>query len=207
MASAAGDKDTKKPKTDDKKAADDATATAADQTDEKATAADDQKAEPPPKKEKTYSKAELEAAAAKAVADAKKKFEEEKDLSELERLQKENEELRNANRMRDAKDTVLDALIKAGARSADLLYRSIASDLEFDEKGNLKNVDALITSLKGDYADMFGTPKPQDSIDGGKGQDDTSSKFTKKALEAMTPEEINKLDWTEVSKVLADPKG
>lgn len=207
MADSAAEKPT--PKTDDK-AADDAAKAAADDAAKKAAAPAGEKKpdDPPAKKERTFTKAEQDAAIAKAVADAKKKFDDEKDLSDLERLKKENEELKAATRMRDAKDSVLDALAKAGARSPELLYKSIASELEFDEKGNLKNVGALVEGLKGEYADMFGTPKPQDGIDGGKGsRNQGDTKVTKKALEAMTPEEINKLDWAEVSKVLADPNG
>lgn len=171
-------------------------------------AADDGAAATPPgKKERTYSKAEQDAAVAKAVAEAKKKFEDEKDLSELERLQKENDDLRSANRLRDAKDAVITALSKAGAKAPELLFRSIAGELEFDDKGGLKNVDALVTGLKTDYADQFGTSKPTDGVDAGKGQDTSGTKLTQKALAAMTPEGINKLDWEEVSKVLADPNG
>lgn len=162
--------------------------------------------EKPVKSEKTYTKAELEAEKVKAIADAKKKFEDEKDLTELERIKKENEELREANRLRDAKDSVVEALTKAGARSPELIWKAVKGDLEFDDKGNLKNLDTLVTGVKTDYADQFGEAKPDGGIDGGKGSGVTGTKLTQEAIEKMTPAEIN-ANWDEVQKVLSAPKG
>lgn len=160
------------------------------------------------KKDKTYTEAEVKArekaAAEKAAADAKKKFEEEKDLDENARLKKELEELRSSNRLRDAKDLAVEALKKAGARSPELLWKTIQSDVEFDDKGLPKNLDTLVTSLKDDYADQFGEPKPTDSIDAGKGKADSGT-LTMEAVEKMTPAEINER-WEDVSKVLAAGK-
>lgn len=174
--------------------------------DEGKTDDDAGKQDPPAKKEKTYTKAELDALNAKAVADAKKKWDDEKDLTELERVKKENEDLRAANRLRDAKDSVTEALTKAGARSSELLWKTLAGDLEFDDKGNLKNLDALVTGLKTDYPDQFGEAKPDETIDGGAGQGGKGgTKLTKEAIEKMTPTEINE-NWEEVSKVLAAAK-
>jgi len=160
------------------------------------------------KKERTFTEAEVKArekaAAEKAAAEALKKAEEEKDLTELEKLKKENEDLRAANRLRDAKDSVVDALTKAGARSTELLWKAIKDDLEFDDKGNLKNLDTLVTTIKTDYADQFGEPKPSETIDGGAGGGEgTKGKLTKEALAKMSPAEIQKLDWeTEVKPVM-----
>lgn len=210
MATAAGGKSAKKNAKSDDEKPDDEKSPAVDPKGEGDDAgagddADGSKA-PSKKKERTYSKAEQDAAIAKAVADAKKKFEEEKDLSELERLQKENEDLRSANRLREAKDAVVEALSKAGARSPELLYKSIKGDLEFDDKGGLKNLETLVTGLKSDYEDMFGTPKPEDGIDAGKGQSGPTTALTEEKLKSMTPEQINELPWEDVSKVLAGTK-
>lgn len=171
---------------------------------EAATTDDETDDTTPKKKEKTYTKAELEAEKKKAAEEARKKFEAEKDLSELERLQKENEELRAANQLRDAKDSVVDALTKAGARSPELLWKAMKSDLEFDDKGWLKNLDALVTSAKSDFADQFGEPKPDGTIEGGAGQQtkDTGKGLTEEKIKAMTPQEINE-NWEEVSKAIA----
>ena len=158
------------------------------------------------KKDRTFTEAEVKArekaAAEKAAADAKKKFEEEKDLEENERLKKELEERRNASRMRDAKDAGVEALKKAGARSPELLWKTIQSDIDFDEKGGIKNLDTLVTGLKDEYADQFGETKPVDGIDAGKGKP-SGEGLTREKLEKMTPAEINELDWADVSKVMA----
>jgi hypothetical protein len=197
----AGGDDAAKKAADDaaaKKAADDAAAAAAAKTD------DDDKSS---KKDKTFTEAEVKArekaAADKAAADAKKKFEEEKDLDENERLKKENEELRSANRLRDAKDSFLDAV--KDAKNPELLWRATKGDLEFSDDGKIKNLDALVTSLKTDHADQFGEAKPGETIDGGAGQGGKKGgdTLTKEKLAKMTPKEINELDWTEVSKVMA----
>lgn len=166
--------------------------------------AGDPPAEPAKKQEKTYSKAELQSEVQKAIAAEKKKWDDEKDLTELDRIKKENEDLRAANRLRDAKDSVVDALTKAGARSTELLWKAIKDDLEFDDKGNLKNLDTLVTTIKTDYADQFGEPKPSETIDGGAGGGEgTKGKLTKEALAKMSPAEIQKLDWeTEVKPVM-----
>lgn len=159
---------------------------------------------PEPKLEKTYTKAELDAAAAKAAADALKKANDEKDLSDLEKANNRIKELEATNRLRDAKDSVVEALNKAGARSPELVWKALKDDLEFDDKGSLKNLDALVTSFKTDFADQFGEPKPDETIDGGAGGGGTqTAKLTKEKLAGMTPAEIQKLDWeTEVKPVL-----
>lgn len=192
--------------TDDAAAA--AAAADAGKTDEKAAAAattDDaaKPAEKPAKQERTYTKAEMEAERQKAAADALKKANEEKDLSELEKAQKRIQELEATNRLRDAKESVIDALKKAGARTPELLWRSLQGELEFDDKGQIKNLDALVTNYKTDFADQFGEPKPDQTIDGGAGGGETSTTLTKEKLAKMKPSEIQQLDWEEVKKVMA----
>jgi hypothetical protein len=172
-----------------KKAVDDAAAAAAaadeDDADEEAKKK---------KKEKTFTKAEIEAAAKKAVEDAKKKWEEEKDLTELERLKKENAELAASVRMRDAREDVMTALTAAGSNSPALAFEAIKGSLQFDDAGKLINSKDLIEGLKTNYPEQFGTPKPLESIDAGKGGQ-PGEKLTKEKLEKMTPDEINKLDF------------
>jgi hypothetical protein len=124
------------------------------------------------------------------------------DLSELDKIKKENEELRSANRLRDAKDAVIDALTKAQARSPLLLWKSVQSDLEFDDKGSLKNLDTLIKGLKTDFEDQFGQPKPEGSVDGGAGQGGSSrNTLTIEQIKHMKPSEINE-NWKEVQAVM-----
>lgn len=200
---------------DDEKAADDK---AQDKKKEEPPKAEDapKKAAPPaddasddaPKKraEKTFTKAELDAAVKKQLDDAQKKWESEKDLSELERLKKQNAELTESMRMRDAKEEVTAALTASGANSPALAFEAIKQSLKFDDAGKLVNSKDLIEGLKASYPEQFGTPKPTDGIDAGKGKGDTKTKLTKEKLAAMSPTEINKLPWDEVSAVLADDK-
>lgn len=157
------------------------------------------------KKEKTFTKAELEAEKQKAIAAEKAKWESEKDLSELERIKKENEELRAANRLRDAKDEVVASLTAAGNKSPELAWNAMRGDLKFDDAGKLINSKDLIEGLKTNFPEQFGTEKPSGTIDGGAGQDSQGSTLTQAQIEKMTPDEINS-NWAEVSKVLAASK-
>lgn len=159
---------------------------------------------PPVKPPKTYTKTELDAATAKAAADAIKKANDEKDLSDLEKANNRIKELEGQTRLRDAKDSVVEALTKAGAKSPDLFWKTLQGDLEFDESGKVKNLDVLLTGLKTDHPDQFGTDKPGETIDGGAGGKGSSgTAITKEALAKMTPVEIQKLPWDDVAAAMA----
>lgn len=166
--------------------------------------ADDKADDPPPKKlEKTFTKAELDAANKKAVEDAQKKWESEKDLSEMERIKKENEDLRAANRLRDAKDEVLAELTKAGNNSPELAFRAIQGDLQFDEKtGKLTNAKDLIDGFKTSYPEQFGTAKPAGGVDAGAGGGEKGAGVTQAQLEKMTPQEVSALPWDDVKAAM-----
>lgn len=170
---------------------------ASDKTEEKAA---EQK---PAKQDKSYSKTEMEAEITKRIAAEKKKWDDEKDLTELERLKKENADLQAANRLRDAKDEVVAALKAAGNNSPELAFRAIQGDLKFDDSGKLINSKDLIDSFKTSYPEQFGTPKPDDGIDAGAGQGQKGTKLTAAQLEKMTPAEVAKLPWEEVSAAMA----
>lgn len=155
--------------------------------------------------EKSYTKTEFERELAKQKKEFEKSAAKEKeraDLSEQERLKAQLEDTQTQLRMRDAKDDVMAALEKEGARSASLMWNAIRGELEFDDKGKLSNLKDLITGLKADYADQFGEPKPAETIDGGAGQQVAGTKLTQEAIAKMTPAEIN-ANWEEVKKVLA----
>lgn len=171
----------------------------------KPKAGEEPKADPKPAK--TYTKAEIDAAAAKAVEDAKKKWESEKDLSELERFKKENAELQSSIRMRDAKDEVVTELTAAGNKSPALAFEAIKASLQFDDSGKLVNGKDLVETLKNSYPEQFGTEKPTGGVDAGAGTKGTGGeKLTAEKLAAMTPDEINKLPWEDVAKVMSEGK-
>ncbi len=80
---------------------------------------------PPAKKEKTFTKAEIDAASKKAVEEAQKKWDAEKDLSELERLKKQNEDLLAAGRVRILQSFAVQMqLYRQALRIGDLVGRS-----------------------------------------------------------------------------------
>lgn len=156
--------------------------------------------------DKTFTQAEFDRELAKQKKEFEKAAQKEKeraDLSEAEKKDAELDDLRTQLRLRDAKDDVVAALEKEGARSTGLMWNAIKSDLEFDDKGKLVNLTTLIKDLRADYPDQFGEAKPTDSIDGGKGQAGNGL-LTKDKLSKMTPREIAELDWEEVKKALSE---
>lgn len=156
--------------------------------------------------DKSFTQADLDRELAKQKKELEKAAQKEKeraDLSEAEKKQAELDDLRTQLRMRDAKDDVVAALEKEGARSTLLMWNAIKGDLEFDDAGKLTNLTTLIKDLKADYADQFGEAKPTDSIDGGKGQT-AAEPLTKDKLSKMTPREIAELDWEDVKKALSE---
>lgn len=147
--------DDKKP--DDKKAGD-------DKSDKKAA----DKKEPV----KSYTEDDLERARQEAIREYEakaKQAEEDAKLSKEELLQKQLEEAKRENQMLKAEGDMVKALKEAGAKAPELLFKSVKSDLEFDDAGKLKNLSDLVEGLKKSYPDMFGIEKPNETIDGGKG--------------------------------------
>jgi DNA gyrase/topoisomerase IV subunit A len=97
-------------------------------------------------------------------------------LSETERLTKERDELKKEKdtwaaerRDRDARDTVIEAASdeKLAARNPRAIYRLVKDDLEFDDKGHVSNLSAVLKQAKTDYPELFG--KTVGSGDGGAG--------------------------------------
>lgn len=123
--------------------------------------------------------------------------------TETERLRTENETLKTAMKMRDAREQMTQSLIKAGAVSPDLLFDSAKASLQFDEDGKLTNGAALLEHLTKTLPEQFRTDKPQGSIDGGAGRG-AKAYLTKESLAKMSAAEIGKLDWQEVRRVLGE---
>ncbi len=119
----------------------------------------------------------------------------------LNELQTENEQLKAAIRLRDARATVMDELKRAGARSPGLLFEAVTGDLQFDDEDKPANTAALVAKLKGAHPEQFSTDAPQ-PIDAGAGVIRKPA-LSKDALKRMKPAEIAELDWAEVRRVLA----
>jgi hypothetical protein len=158
--------------------------------------------------EKTFTQADIDRATEKAKKDAQKEVDAAAARAKLsEDAQKDAriKDLETSLRMRDARDDVIAALEKEGAKSTGLMWNAIKGDLEFDEKsGKVTNLKDLVKDLKADYADQFGEPKPEGTIEGGAGQQAVAgSGLTKEKLATMSASEIKDLDWEEVKKVMA----
>jgi hypothetical protein len=117
-------------------------------------------------------------------------------------LKAENEQLRSAVRLRDARDQVSASLSAADARSPGLLFEAAKDSLQFGDDGSVQNAEAIVAELKRKFPEQFGSPTPP-SIDGGAGSARVIP-LTKDALAQMNPDEISRLDWSQVRQVLAN---
>ena len=128
---------------------------------------------------------------------------EERPADEIVALRAENEALRSAARVREARDRMTASLAAAGARSPELLFEAAKDLIQFGEDGSPQNAEALVADLKRRFPEQFGAFSPQPSIDGGAGAGGTAPALTKEALARMTPAEIARLDWAAVRQALA----
>ena len=123
--------------------------------------------------DKTLTQADFDKALAKQkkawekqVADAEARAK----LSETERTKAEADDLRAQLRDRDARDSVKDAAAKLGVKNPTAIYKIVAGDLEFDDGGQISNLNEILDTAKTDFPELFDT-KPKSSIDGGAGSD------------------------------------
>ncbi|MBC7899273.1 MAG: hypothetical protein H7070_04405 [Saprospiraceae bacterium] len=124
--------------------------------------------------------------------------------TETERLRTENETLKMAIKLRNAREQITQSLVRYGALSPGLLFDSAQANLQFDENGQVTNGAALLEHLKKMHPEQFRPDRPQNSIDGGAGGGSPAAYLTKEALSRMTSTEIAKLDWHEVRRVLSE---
>ena len=123
------------------------------------------------------------------------------ETAEVERLRSENEELRQAVRMREARDMVIESLKNAGARSPQLLFEAAHRDLQFNDDGSPANASQIVERLKQQFPEQFGDFRLPVSIDAGAGTG-SPPMLTKEMLARMSPAEIAGLDWNEVRTAL-----
>lgn len=120
------------------------------------------------------------------------------------RLRAENEALKRSLQMREARDAVIDTLTSMGADSPDLLFAAIKDELQFDADGSVANAAAIAHHLRKTYPGQFGPRRSHVSIDGGAGASTQTPLISRESLARMTPAQIQKLDWTEVRRVLSE---
>jgi len=119
----------------------------------------------------------------------------------VEPLRKENENLRELLRLRDAREQMVGEFQKAGARSPGLLFAHAVDSLQFDDDGKVVNTAATVEKLRREFPEQFGRAVPP-SIDGGV-KSQPADHLTKETLSKMKPAEVARLDWSEVRRVLA----
>ena len=119
----------------------------------------------------------------------------------LDALKAENERLKTQMRLDRASRQITLELEKAGARSPELLFGTIAGDVQFGEDGEVVNSAALLEELTSRFPEQFGRETPR-SIDGGAGRS-AAPRLSKEALRRMKPSEIAELDWADVRRVLS----
>jgi len=122
---------------------------------------------------------------------------------ETDRLVAENRDLKRELQIRSAIYDIQASLLKAGARSPELLANAARRMLQIGEDGQVENAAATVEQLRREFPEQFEAARPVASIDGGAGQK-TAPALTKEALSKMSPSEIQRLDWAEVREVLRD---
>lgn len=120
----------------------------------------------------------------------------------LTELRAENEQLKTQIRLSEAHRQITGELAEAGARSPELLFKSISGELQFGENGEVVNAAALLEQLKTSYPEQFGR-EPIAGIDAAAGTH-SQPRLTRDALAKMKTEEIAALDWADVRRVLAN---
>jgi hypothetical protein len=123
----------------------------------------------------------------KKVADAEAKAK----LSDDERLKSELETYKLQIRDRDARDSIKTEAVKLGAKNADLVYRALQNEIEFDDKGQVKNLKELFEIAKADFPELFDTKpaKPNGTADGGATNQ-----------QGLSPEELVKQDFEKTGR-------
>ena len=119
----------------------------------------------------------------------------------LTHLRSENEQLKTTIRLSAAHRQITGELLKAGARSPELLFDAIKGELKFTADGKLENPKGLIDSVTARFPEQFGFGQPA-SIDAGAGRA-SGNTLTREALAKMKPAEIAALDWADVRRILA----
>ncbi|MGH9945567.1 MAG: hypothetical protein ACRD6X_00020 [Pyrinomonadaceae bacterium] len=123
--------------------------------------------------------------------------------AEAEQLRAEILQLKDAIRMRDAREAFTKELKAQGARSPELLFASVENQIQFDDEGKPANVAAVTANLKQRFPEQFGYDNPA-SIDAGAGRANQNDFLTRDSLAKMKPQEIARLDWNDVRQVLSN---
>lgn len=117
---------------------------------------------------KTFTTDEVNKIVERRLKKEREKFEREKDLSEVEKLKAQNEELLKRLSEREAFDDFEAFFGKKGVKNVKGLYRALKDDLEFD-KGKISNLKDLLDEAKQTFPEFF--PRADGDADGKRGKD------------------------------------
>lgn len=112
------------------------------------------------KPERVFTQEELDKIIAKRLKEAQAKWEKSKDLSEVERLKQENEELRHRVMLSDAFSEFERLASKEGVRNVRGLFKVLQSELKFDKDGKPENLRELLKEAKSEFPEFFATLTP-----------------------------------------------
>ena len=138
--------------------------------------------------------------AAQKLTDEAKLSDEEKRAARVTELETQLADREKALKEKTSYAAVVDAAARLGAAKPAMLHRLIEGEIEFDDAGSPKNVDALVKDflkMNPEFTSTAGHPTG-DAGQGARGR----SALTRDDIKKMKPEEINKR-WSEVSEVLA----
>jgi hypothetical protein len=119
-----------------------------------------------PLDEKKFSQRDLN----RHLAKQKKKADDEKDLTELERVKKEADELRSQLNLTTQKSKFQTA-IGLPETAANRLFNAYRDDIEFDDKGNIENLADIKKMAKSEFPTLFEAIAPKSKADGGEGKE------------------------------------
>ena len=116
-----------------------------------------------------------------------------------------------ASQARDKKLGAIEGLLKSGncnPKVINLLAKSVdLSKVEFDGKGNLKDGDKLMGTLKNENPDLFTSIQNKGAIPANAPTGNQAvTHFTAEQMKSMTPDQINQ-HWSEVKESLKENAG
>lgn len=125
-------------------------------------------------KGKTFTQDEFDDALKRRLERERRKDKENAELSETEKLKRENQELKIQAREGDTRDKFVSKLDGMPYNQASKLFRMYKTDIEYDANGKPENLDAIVKEAKEDWPDLFkaGKGKGAGGADGGAGSGD-----------------------------------
>lgn len=117
---------------------------------------------------KVFTQADVDRIVTQRLKKAEAAWEKTKDLSEVEKLKAENEELKRSVAASNAFTEFEVAAAKQGVRNVRGLYKAISGDITLTTEGKIEDLPSLLKTAKSELPEFFGTAKLGDA-DGERG--------------------------------------